>query len=134
MTKCDVDSVTGYEISGAVRGGGFSVDAEYNLFNVDLVEDGISSGIYKDSETDLKNWALEGGYMVIPNKLEFVLGYQNQDADNYDENWTRESVGLNYFIEKQDIKIQATWRKNNNKDGVDGNDENEGFVQAQYVF
>ena len=133
-SKCDVDSVTGYEISGAYRGGGFSVDAEYNLFDAELVENGITSGIYEDSETDLKNWAIEGGYMIIPSKLEFVLAYQNQDADNYDEQWSRQSIGVNYFIRKNDIKLQATWRRNDNKDGIDGNDEDEGFVQAQFVF
>jgi hypothetical protein len=35
---------------------------------------------------------------------------------------------------KNDIKLQATWRNNDNKDGVDGNDEKEGFIQARYVF
>jgi len=132
--KCDIDSVNGYEIDAAYRGQGLSIDAEYNLFHSELVENGISDGIYQDSETDLKNWAVEGGYMVIPSKLEFVLGYQNQDADNYAENWSRQSIGVNYFIKKNDIKLQATWRRNDNKNGVDGNDENEGFVQAQYVF
>jgi len=132
--KCDVDSVNGYEVDAAFRGHGFSVDAEYNLFHSELVENGITDGIYEDSETDLKNWAIEGGYMIMPNKLEFVLGYQNQNADNYDEHWTRQSIGVNYFIKKNDIKLQATWRRNDNKDGVDGNDEDEGFVQAQYVF
>ena len=72
--------------------------------------------------------------MIIPGKLEFVLAYQNQNTGGYNEKWTRQSAGVNYFIKKHDIKLQATWRKNNNKDGVDGNDENEGFVQAQYVF
>jgi hypothetical protein len=134
LAKCDVDSVTGYEADVAFRGGGFSVDAEYNLFDAELVENGITGGIYKNSDTDLKNWAIEGGYMVIPGKLEFVLGYQDQNADNYDEHWTRQSIGINYFIKKNDIKIQATWRRNDNKDGIDGNDENEGFIQTQFVF
>jgi len=134
LAKCDVDSVTGYEADVAFRGGGFSVDAEYNLFDAELVENGITGGIYKNSDTDLKNWAIEGGYMVIPGKLEFVLGYQDQNADNYDEHWTRQSIGVNYFIKKNDIKIQATWRRNDNKDGIDGNDENEGFIQTQFVF
>ena len=134
LEKCDVDSVTGFEISGALRGGGFSVDAEYNLFNAELVDDGITSGIYEDSETDLENWAIEGGYMVVPNRLELVAGYQNQDADGYDEEWNRISVGANYFIKKHDIKVQATYRMNENVDGIDGEDEDEFFLQGQYVF
>lgn len=134
MKKCDVDSVTGFEISGAFRSSGFSVDAQYNMFDAELTEDGITSGIYEDSETDLENWAIEGGYMVVPNKLELVAGYQSQDADGYAKEWTRSSLGANYFIKKHDIKIQASYRMNEDKDGVDGNDVDEFFLQTQYVF
>jgi hypothetical protein len=133
-SKCDVDDVTGYEISGAFRSHGFSVDAEYNYFDTELVEDGITDGIYENSGSDLKNWAIEGGYMVVSDKVELVAGYQSQDADNYDDEWTRTSVGANYFIKGNDIKIQATYRMNSDKDGISGNDEDEFFLQTQYVF
>jgi hypothetical protein len=72
--------------------------------------------------------------MVIPSKLELVAGYEWQDADNYAEEWTRTSVGANYFFKKHDIKLQATYRMGENLKGVDGADEDEVFVQAQYVF
>jgi hypothetical protein len=133
-SKCDVDSVTGYEVSGAFRSGGFSVDAEYNMFDAELTESGISNGIYSNSQTDLENWSIEGGYMVIPNKLEIVAGYQSQDADGYATEWTRASLGANYFIKKHDIKIQATLRMNEDVNGVAGDDADEFFLQTQYVF
>ena len=132
--KCDVDSVTGYEISGALRMNGFSVDAQYNMFDVDTVEPGITSGIYRNGSSDLENWAIEGGYMVIPNKLEIVAGYQSQDADGYTTEWNRTSLGANYFIKKHDIKVQATWRMNEDVEGIPGDDEDEFFLQTQYVF
>lgn len=132
--KCDVDSVTGYEVSGALRSGGFSVDAQYNMFDAELIENGIVSGIYRNSQSDLENWSVEGGYMVIPNKLEIVAGYQSQDADGYATEWTRTSLGANYFIKKHDIKIQASWRMNEDMDGVAGDDADEFFLQTQYVF
>ena len=56
------------------------------------------------------------------------------DADNYDEVWTRTSFGANYFIHKNDVKLQASYRIGSNLNGVKDNDENELFVQAQYVF
>lgn len=132
--KCDVDSVTGYEVSGAFRSGGFSVDAEYNMFNAELVETGVTGGLYRNSETDLENWSIEGGYMVIPDKLEIVAGYSSQDADNYTTEWNRTSIGANYFIRKHDVKIQATWQMNEDMDGSPGNDADEFFLQTQYVF
>ncbi len=132
--KPDVDSVTGFEVSAAFRGAGFSVDGQYNFFDTETIDSSFTGGIYKDGETDLENWAIEGGYMAVPDKLEVVAGYQSQDADGYAEEWTRTSFGLNYFIKKHDIKVQATYRIGKDKDGVDGNDLDEIFVQAQYVF
>jgi phosphate-selective porin OprO/OprP len=82
----------------------------------------------------LMNFAIEGGYMVVPAKLEFVAGYQAMDADNYDHAWSRTSIGVNYFFKKHDIKIQATYRMGENLNGKEDNDANEVFLQAQYVF
>lgn len=132
--KFDVDKVTGFEVSSAFRAAGFSVDAEYNLFKADTVDSTVTSGIYKNGSTDLTNYSVEGGYMVIPNNLEIVAAYQAQDADNYANLWTRASVGTNWFIHKHDIKVQLTYRMGENLKGKAGNDENEVFLQAQYVF
>ncbi|MBN1626914.1 MAG: hypothetical protein JW944_10355 [Deltaproteobacteria bacterium] len=132
--KPDVDSVTGFEISAAFRGAGVSVDAEYNIFNAETVDTTFTGGIYENGETKLMNYAVEGGYMAVPNRLEFVAGYQAMDADNYDNVWTRTSVGMNYFFQKHDIKIQTTYRMGKSLDGVEDKDANELFVQFQYVF
>jgi len=132
--KPDVSRVTGFEVSGAVRGGGISVDAEYNRFHAETVDDAVSAGLYENGETDLWSFAVEGGVMVLPGVLEAVAGYQIQDADGYDQAWTRTSLGLNWFLKKHDIKLQATYRLGQNLNGRDGVDEDELFVQAQYVF
>jgi hypothetical protein len=129
-----IDDVTGYEISGAVRYMGVSVDAQYNLFDADTVDPTLTSGLYRNGETDLEQWAVEGGYMVIPERVELAAGYQLQDADNYAEEWTRLSFGVNLFAHKHDIKLMGTYRIGEDKNGVKGNDEDEIFVQAQYVF
>lgn len=135
VSHSDVDSVTGFEISGAVRVAGLSIDAQYNTFDADLVSGKAGAdGIYKDGETTLENYAVEGGYMVVPAKLELVAGYQVQDADGYADTWNRASVGANYFVKKHDIKYQLSYRMGENKDGKDGKDVDELFVQAQYVF
>jgi len=134
-SKPDVDKVTGFEISGAMRYMGVSVDAEYNLFNAETIDSSFTGGIYEDGETDLENWAVEGGYMLPNNMFEIVAGYQLQDADNYEEEWTRTSFGVNYFItQNHDIKLQATYRIGESIDGIEDNDADEIFVQAQYVF
>ncbi len=132
--KFDVDKVTGLELSGAFRASGFSVDAEYNLFKADTVAANLTNGIYRNGSTDLKNYAIKGGYMVVPDTIELVAAYQAQDADNYEDTWSRTSVGANWFIRKHDIKVQLTYRIGKNLKGVSGNDEDELFIQTQYVF
>lgn len=132
--KPDIDSVTGLELSGAYRANGLSVDAQINSFDADTVDSTITSGMYKNGTTNLTSAAIEAGYMVSPNTLELVLGYQTQDADNYADAWNRTSIGANYFISKHDIKIQMSYRVGENLKGVTAADENELFIQTQFVF
>lgn len=132
--KPDVDQVNAFEISGAYRNSGFSIDAEYNSFSADTVTAGYTGGIFKSGSTKLVNYSLEGGYMIVPAKLELVAAYQVQDADNYASEWARTSVGVNWFIHKHDIKLQTTYRMGENENGVANKDGDEVFVQAQYVF
>ena len=134
-SKCDLDKATGFEISAAYRGHGISIDAQYNMLKPELIDSTITSGIYQNGEADLKNWAIEGGYMFSGNMFEIGAGYQDQDADGYADNWTRTSFFANWFITKNhDIKTQLTYRIGKNKDGVTDNDVDEIFLQAQYVF
>ena len=134
VNAASLDEVTGYEISGAFRSSGFSVDAQYNRFDAETVDSTLTGGLYQNGETELENWSVEGGYMVVGDRLELVAGYSQQDADNYGEEWTRSTVGANWFIHKHDIKVQATYQVNDSVNGVKGSDADEMFVQAQYVF
>ena len=132
--KPDIDSVTGFEVSGAVRMNGFSIDAQYNSFDADTVDSAFSGGMYSRGSTELENWSLEGGYMIVPGKLELVAGYESQDADGYADEWNRTSIGANWFINKHDTKVQLTFRSGENIKGVSGKDEDEVFLQTQFVF
>ncbi|MDZ7750967.1 MAG: porin [Gammaproteobacteria bacterium] len=132
--KNDVDEITGLELSAALRVAGLSVDAEYNTFDAELVQNGITDGIYENSDTTLENFAVEGGYMLPGNQFELVAGYQSQDADNYAEEWTRSSFGANWYLHEHKAKVQLTYRIGENLDGVDGDDADEIFLQGQFVF
>ena len=132
--KADVDSANGVELSAAYRNAGFSADAQYNLINASTVDGTYSGGIFEDGETSITQMSLKGGYMVIPSRLELVAGVQSMDADGYSKTWTRNSVGINWFLHKHDIKVQFTYRQGKNLNGKDGDDQNDLFLQTQYVF
>ncbi|MCF6209652.1 MAG: OprO/OprP family phosphate-selective porin [Gammaproteobacteria bacterium] len=133
-SKPDVDAVTGFEVSAAYRIAGFSLDAQYNSFTADTVNSAFTGGIYKNGSTTLSNWAIEGGYMIIASKLELVASISAQDADNYQETWNRTELGVNYFFHKHDIKTQLTYRMGESLKGVDNKDEDEVYLQMQYIF
>lgn len=132
-SKADIDSVTGLEVSGAFRSAGFSIDVQYNSFDADTVESAFTGGLYEDGTTTLTNASIEGGYM-FNNTVEVVAGYQTQDADGYATEWNRTSVGVNWFINKHDTKVQLSYRMGENLNGVEDNDEDELFLQTQFVF
>ncbi len=132
--KPDVDNATGFELSGALRWAGLSVDVQYNLFNTETIDPNFDGGIYRNGESDLVNYAIEGGYMIVPGKFELVAAYESQDADGYAKTWSRSSLGANYFFAQHDIKLQFTYRMGENLDGVQGVDADEAFLQMQYVF
>ena len=135
LGKEDLDSVAAVEVGCAVRAYGLSLDVQYNQFEADLVDAGVTDGLYRDSSTTLQNFSAEAGFMVLPKTLELAAGYQWQDADNYEDAWTRTAFGFNYYVtQSHDIKLQTTYRIGSNKDGVAGKDVDELFVQAQYVF
>jgi phosphate-selective porin OprO and OprP len=128
-----VDSINAFELSAGFRGVGVSVDAQYNLINSELKDD-TSDGLYKNGESGLTQYSVEGGYMVMPAVLELVGGYESQDADGYAEAWNRMSLGGNWFIQEHDIKLQLTYRMAENYEGAKGVDQDEIFMQTQFLF
>lgn len=132
--KPDVDRATGIEVSASFRGYGFSADIQRNNFSAESTDSLYTGGLYEVGEAKFHNVSLEAGYMLIGRTLELAVGAQNQNADTYQEIWTRRSVGLNYFVEGNDIKIQSTLRRGRNLNGVRDNNKSEIFVQGQYVF
>ena len=133
-SKPDLDTVTGIEISGAYRGNGLSIDLQYNIFSAETTDSSVTSGVFEDGETELTNYSLEAGYMVMPAQLEIVVSYSSQDADNYESAWTRTEFGANWFVKKHHIKFQLTYRVNENAKGKEDSEEDEIFLQSQFVF
>jgi len=132
--KPDIDKARGLELSGGLRMNGFSADAQYNRIYAETLATNYTGGLYKSGETLITNYAVEGGYMIKPKKVEVVVGRQVMDADNYATEWTRTSFGVNYYHVGHDIKAQYTVRLGEDIDGIKGNDENEVFLQLQYVL
>jgi hypothetical protein len=132
--KCDLDSARGWELSGGLRGRGFSVDLEYNQIDGDLVDPSFTGGLFLNGQTTLEKWQLEGGYMLPMIPIELVYKHDSFDADGYDKTWTGDDFALNYFFNQHKAKVQLVYRLGRNVAGVDGDDLNTFIMQWQFVF
>ena len=142
--KCDLDTATGWELSGGIRGHGLSVDLEYNQVAGEMLakhfvdDDGnltpLDSGMYVNGETTIKKWQLEGGYMLANIPIEFVYKRDSMDTDGYERKWYANDIGVNYFFNQHKAKAQLLYRIESNVNGVDGDDRNQFVMQWQFVF
>ena len=63
-------------------------------------------------EYDANGWYVQGGYFLLPKRLESTARYEEYDPDDLvddtkDIRWT--TVGLNYFFQKYDWKVLADY-------------------------
>ena len=130
----DIDAADGVEISAALRFRGLSVDAQHNRIGAETVLGRFDAGLYRNGETTLDVSAVEAGYLVVGDLLEVVGAWERLDADGYDEPWVRVSAGVNWYLDRHDLKLQLALRTNQDQDGIAGRDSDELFAQLQYVF
>jgi phosphate-selective porin OprO and OprP len=130
----DLDEADGIEISAAYRGHGVSVDVAKQVVDGDTVDPTFTGGLYLNGETQLEKLAIVGGYMVWKDALEVVAGWETQDADNYQDEYERTSLGLNWYLQGHKLKIQATYRRVDNFIGLTGQKQDVWFGSTQYVF
>jgi len=136
-----VDDITGLELSAALRSRGFSVDAQYNRISASLESPSLEARIKGDGsvfdtngDAELDIFALKGGYMLIPDTLELVLAYTQQDTENYAEALVENSVGVNYFIKQHALKFLLSYTERENINGIDNNDQDVIRSQFQFLF
>lgn len=132
-SKADLDSASGFELSAGLRGHGVSGDAEVQRISADTVDPTFTGGMYRDGSTDLDKFQVELGYNVN-GKVELVGRAQGMDADNFETSWDGTEVGVNYFWNQHKVKVQFTFRMDQNVDGVEGNDQDTAYLQWQFVF
>lgn len=135
----DYDSIDGTGIDLALRWRGFSMDAAYQVFASETLDSGFTGGLIENGKGDFDTWAIEGGYMIIPDRLEVTAGYQVLEVDALDDKDTRASVGINYFFDTHNTKVQLTYEAGDSVFDTDGNtirgeDQNRIFLQLQHVL
>lgn len=110
------------------------------LGNASIFAEYIKAKSDGGSEVKSKGYFVQGGYFVLPPKLELVARYEQYDPNDSVDNtsdikWT--TVGVNYFFHKHDLKLLANYTfKDEKKDPTSGKkkDDDTLMVQLQVKF
>jgi phosphate-selective porin len=130
----DYDSINGFGIDGAWRHGGWSVDAEANVFSAETRSASITQGIVENGDADVQTTSVEGGYMIVPRTWEVVAGFGTEEADAWNETETQAGIGVNRFFSGHNNKLQVTVIQTADSNGVNGADVTDLYVQLQHAF
>jgi hypothetical protein len=132
--KADLDQARGVELSGRLRGGGFTLQAQYNQIRADTVVEGFTGGIYVDGETVLEASLLQVGYRIPGSWVQMTGALSRLDSDGYVTPWKERIVGLNLDPRKYLGKLQISHRWISDQFGVPNEDFQETRLQVQYVW
>jgi hypothetical protein len=130
----DLDNSHGVELSGALRGRGLSADAEIQWVRGETTDRIFTGGLYDRGEAKLTKLSLQGGYMVLRERVEVVGGYDQLDAATYASAWRRLSFGATYYWKRQQLKLQCNYVLHWSFLGAAGEDPRAIVTQLQLVF
>jgi hypothetical protein len=130
----DLDRSHGVEVSGALRGRGLSADAELQWVRGETTDRAFTGGLYDRGEAELSKLSLQSGYMVLPERVELVGGFDRLDAATYGSAWKRLSFGATYYWKRQNLKLQGNYVLHWSFFGAPGDDPEAFVTQLQLVF
>lgn len=130
-------SLSHYQGKSTLFVGDSVVDRDRTGIDIFLVHEQISvKGEYiaaRDYQTDKYGWYIQGGYFLIPEKIQAIVRYNCYDA-NRDIQGDRNDVimlGLNWFFAKK-TKLQINYE--HHQEGLTGTSENVILAQFQAGF
>jgi hypothetical protein len=130
----DASNVRGLEASAALRGHGWSVDAEVERIASHAIDRTFNGGLYAEGDATIVKASIEAGRMLIPRHLEAVGAYDVANAGTYDRPWQRAAAGLSWYAAGHNVKFQIMHRVSHDDRGITGARVTTTFAQAQFAF
>jgi hypothetical protein len=128
------DAVDGFEISGGMRGGRLSIDAEYEHIRQRARTPEFTGGLYEDGRARVDKAGIEAGWMLIPSRFEIVGALDLLASPALDEPIQRGAGGLNWYVSGHRLKFQFMHRLTRHEGGAREARLHATFLQAQVAF
>ena len=133
-TDVDLDDAAAIEVSGGLRGHGWSADAEYHHVSGSTIDPEFTGGVYQDGEVTLNQTSLEVGYMLKREHFEVLSGIDSLAIAARPATTWRPSIGAVYYFNRHNVKVSVTQRESFNSGGLDGAREHATYVQMEVIF
>jgi hypothetical protein len=130
----DADDAQGIEISGGLRGHGFSLDASWQRISASTIDARVNAGIYQNGAAVFHVTGVEGGYMAIAGKLELLGSFDTLDIAARPSLAYRPALGVNWYVNQHRLKFQFMHREAFNVLGASGVRGHTTTVQTQLYF
>jgi phosphate-selective porin OprO and OprP len=130
----DADRARGFEVSGGLRGHGFSLDASWQRIDAHTIDASVTAGIYSEGEAVFHVTGVEAGYMLVAGKLELLGGFDTIDVASRAAVTTRPAFGANWYVNQHRLKFQFMQRETFNLLGVRGARSHATVIQTQLAF
>ena len=130
----DLSHVHAYELSAAVRGRGAWVDVAYNRVDATAIDPTATSGLYLDGRALLHQTSVEAGYLLWQTRLDAVGMFDTMTTDAFADTWHRITGGMNWYMNRHDLKVSLMHRESFNERGVRGARSHTTYVQTQFAF
>jgi hypothetical protein len=130
----DADDARGLEISGGLRGYGFSLDASWQRISASTIDSRVNAGIYQNGAAVFHVTGVEGGYMAIAGKLELLGSFDTLDIAARSSIAYRPAFGANWYVNQHRLKFQFMHREAFNVLGARGVRGHTTTVQTQLYF
>jgi phosphate-selective porin OprO/OprP len=139
-------SLTPFVLPSAAERTAWSLDAWWNIGRFDLIAEYLSEDVRGRTVAPTfanfspSGWYVEGGYYILPKKLQAVLKWEEMDPGQVtDDNIRSLTLGFNYYIHGDSIKVMAdyihTWSDFRTAHPQLGNDEfDEMILRLQVMF
>jgi hypothetical protein len=133
-SMADLDRARAIELSTAIRGHGLSLDAAWSRISGDTIDPDFDGGLYRRGHAVLHQFGTEGGYMVVPSRLEIIGALDALSADGLESTTYRRSVGTIWYMNGHRLKLTALHRETFNALGVRDARARATSAQVQFAF
>jgi phosphate-selective porin OprO and OprP len=97
-------------------------------------DDGADLGLYVDGRAVIDKGSIEAGYMLLPRRLEALVGFDATTSDAFDATWQRFNLGINWYFNGHRLKVSVMHRESFNDRGAGDQRSRATYLQTQFSF